>query len=101
MELDKLTYSVSETAKLLNVSEYLIYEAIRQGKLQAVRFGRRLIVPANAIRLMLGISEAGDGNYGSDNNRQSKRSEGEIEEKGGKDNENARGRTAKTGRNGR
>jgi len=58
MELERLTYSVSETAQLLNVSNHLVYEAVRQGKLKVVHFGRRIIVPANSIKLMLGISEA-------------------------------------------
>ena len=58
MELEKITYSVSETAQLLNVSKHLVYEAVRQRKLKVVHFGRRIIVPANSIKLLLGISEA-------------------------------------------
>jgi len=58
MELKKLTYSVYETAELMNVSKHLIYEAVRQGKLKVIHFGRRIIIPANSIRLLLGITEA-------------------------------------------
>ena len=58
MKLEKLTYSVSETAQLLNVSKHLVYEAVRQGKLKVIHFGSRIIVPANSIRLLLGIAEA-------------------------------------------
>lgn len=58
MELNKLTYSVASTAKLLNVSKYLIYGAVRQKKLQVIHFGRRIIIPANSIKLLLGITEA-------------------------------------------
>lgn len=58
MELDKLCYSVYETAELMNVSTHLIYEAVRQKKLKVVHFGRRIIVPANSIKLLLGILEA-------------------------------------------
>lgn len=58
MEPRKITYSVSETARLLNVSKHLVYEAVRQRKLKVVHFGRRIIIPANSIKLLLGISEA-------------------------------------------
>lgn len=58
MEVEKLTYSVSETAQLLNVSKHLVYEAVRQRKLKVIHFGSRIIVPANSIKLLLGLLEA-------------------------------------------
>lgn len=58
MELDQLTYSVTETAQLLNVSKHLVYEAVHQRKLKVIHFGRRIIVPANSIKLLLGLLEA-------------------------------------------
>ncbi len=58
MELNKLTYSVYETAELMNVSTHLVYEAVRQKKLKVIHFGRRIIIPANSIKLLLGITEA-------------------------------------------
>lgn len=58
MELEKLTYSVAETAQLLNVSRHLVYEAVRQGKIKVIHFGSRIIVPANSIKLLLGLLEA-------------------------------------------
>lgn len=58
MELNKLTYSVAETAQLLNVSPHLVYEAVRRQKLKVVHFGKRIIIPANSIKLLLEISEA-------------------------------------------
>lgn len=57
MEFDKVCYSVAETAKICNVSRYQIYEAVHQGKLKAVHFGKRIIVPANSIKILLGIAE--------------------------------------------
>ena len=66
MELDKLTYSVVETAELLNVSTHLIYEAVRQGKFKVIHFGRRIIVPANSIKLLLGLLEAKEVKNGVD-----------------------------------
>lgn len=58
MELNRLTYSVYETAELMNVSTHLVYEAVRQKKLKVIHFGRRIIIPANSIKLLLGITEA-------------------------------------------
>ena len=54
----KLTLSVDETAKLLGVSRNTVYEAIRQNRITAIRFGRRMLVPRAALeQLLLGNAE--------------------------------------------
>ena len=54
---EQLTFSVSQTAKLLGVSRNGAYEAIARGQVPSIRIGRRLLVPRIALERMLG--EAG------------------------------------------
>jgi excisionase family DNA binding protein len=49
----KLALSVEEAAALLGVSKWLAYELVAQGKLPALRLGRRLVVPRVALERML------------------------------------------------
>ena len=49
----KLALSVDETAKLLGVSRNTVYEAIRQNRITAIRFGRRMLVPRAALEQLL------------------------------------------------
>lgn len=51
--------SVAEAAKTLGVSESLVYDAIASGRIRAVQFGRRKLVPTAAIDELEG--EALDG----------------------------------------
>ncbi len=48
-----LTWTVPEVAKLLGISRGLAYELVRQGKLPALRFGRRLLIPRVALMRLL------------------------------------------------
>lgn len=56
-----LTYTVSEAARLLGVSVYLIYNAIKRGELACVKIGRRKLIPAEVLELHIerAIAEAG------------------------------------------
>jgi excisionase family DNA binding protein len=49
----RLALSVEETAALLGISKWLAYELVAQGKLPALRLGRRLVVPRVALERML------------------------------------------------
>ena len=49
MENSKKTYSVSEAADLLGVSQWLVREAIRRGEIRCARIGKRIIIPVAAI----------------------------------------------------
>jgi excisionase family DNA binding protein len=46
-------YSVKDTARMLGVSEMSIYRAIADGRFPAMRFGKRLIIPAQAFDEMI------------------------------------------------
>ena len=48
-EVKALTLTVTEAARLLGVSRTTAYECVRTGQLRAVRLGRRLVVPRDAI----------------------------------------------------
>lgn len=56
----KLVYTVAECAEILSISKYLVYEDIRIGRLQVVRFGRRILVPHRSLYQRLGIPEEGE-----------------------------------------
>ena len=56
---DTLTYSVSETATVLGVSDDLVYELVEREELPCLRLGRRRVIPRRAIDLILGQTLAG------------------------------------------
>ena len=55
MAESKLTISVEEAAHLLGISRGLAYEMVRTGKIPSIRFGRRLLVPRQALNKLLEI----------------------------------------------
>ena len=52
-EPQALTITVERAAQLLGISRGLAYELVRRGELPAIRLGRRVVVPTNAIDEML------------------------------------------------
>lgn len=54
-ELSKLTVSVPVAGKALGLSRDAAYDAARSGDLPTLRFGRRVVVPTNKLREMLGL----------------------------------------------
>lgn len=53
------TYSVDEAAAVLGIGRGSAYEAIAQGKIPHLRFGRKIVVPRAALERLL--SEAPQG----------------------------------------
>jgi excisionase family DNA binding protein len=53
MSKGTLTITVSEAARLLGIGRGLAYEMARTGKLPALRFGKRLVIPRKAIERLL------------------------------------------------
>jgi excisionase family DNA binding protein len=49
--------TVDEAAKMLRISRATAYEAVRQGEIPVVRYGRRILVPRAALERKL--QEAG------------------------------------------
>ena len=51
--VERATYTVEEAAKILGISRSTAYECARTGELPVLRFGRRMVVPATALRLLV------------------------------------------------
>jgi excisionase family DNA binding protein len=49
----RLTYSVAEAAKVLGIGKASAYEAIRRGEIPSIKFGRRILVPVEALERRL------------------------------------------------
>lgn len=47
------TYTVEQTAALLGISRSHAYACVKSGDLPALRFKRRLVIPARAIEALL------------------------------------------------
>ena len=45
VELQRMTLTVEEAAKVLGISRALAYELVRRGELPSRRLGRRIVVP--------------------------------------------------------
>ncbi|HEX2064809.1 MAG TPA: excisionase family DNA-binding protein [Acidimicrobiales bacterium] len=54
-----LTYSISEAANVLGVSDDLVYELVERKELPCLRLGRRRVIPRRAIDLILDQALAG------------------------------------------
>jgi excisionase family DNA binding protein len=52
--LERLTYTVDEAAAAMGVSDRHVRRAIWTGQLRALRAGRRVLIPAQAIGEYLG-----------------------------------------------
>jgi excisionase family DNA binding protein len=58
--MDRVTLTVTETAKLLGIGRGQAYDAVRRGEIHAIRLGKRLVVPKAAIdRLLEGKGRSG------------------------------------------
>jgi excisionase family DNA binding protein len=51
--MDKLTYTVGETSKLLGLSRNSTYEAIRCGQIPNIKIGHRILIPRVALLRLL------------------------------------------------
>ncbi len=47
------TFTVEEAAEILGIGRNSAYEAIRRGEIPALRLGRRLVVPRQALERLL------------------------------------------------
>ena len=56
-DTSKLALSADEVAAALGVSRAKVYEAIQDGELPSIRFGRRVLVPKHALAQMFGVEE--------------------------------------------
>lgn len=52
--MDRLAYSINETARALSLGRTSIYAMIADGRLQAFKLGRRTLIRAESIRRLVG-----------------------------------------------
>jgi excisionase family DNA binding protein len=55
----RLTFTVPEAARLLGIARGSAYAAIQRGELNAVRIGKRLLVPRAALQRLLEVGANG------------------------------------------
>lgn len=51
--VERATWTIEETAKLLGVSRAAAYSAARRGEIPTLRFGKRWVVPRHALEELL------------------------------------------------
>lgn len=54
--MDKLVYTVNETAQILNIGMNKAYELIQQKEIPNVRVGRKILIPKQALENWLANS---------------------------------------------
>lgn len=50
--------TVEQTAKVLGISRGLAFASVRNGDIPSIRIGRRILVPRDRLRQMLGVDRA-------------------------------------------
>ncbi len=48
------TYTVDEAAAVLGISRTTAYECVKSGELPSLRFRRRIVIPATALKALVG-----------------------------------------------
>lgn len=51
--MEKLAYSINETAKALSLGRTSIYALIAEGRLETFKFGNRRLVKAESVRRLV------------------------------------------------
>ncbi len=55
--MERKTYSVAETAKVLGIGRSAAYQAVNAGEIPSIRIGRRLLVPVQALEQLLSTAK--------------------------------------------
>ncbi len=62
--MERKTATVDETATELGLCRESVYEAIRRGEIPAIRIGKRLLIPRDALnRMLAGEKQFKDGEF--------------------------------------
>jgi len=57
VRVERKTYSVAETAKVLGIGRSAAYQAVNAGEIPSIRIGRRLLVPVQALEQLLSTAK--------------------------------------------
>jgi excisionase family DNA binding protein len=60
IDTTRLTYTVEEVARLLNLSRGMTYQYVREGVIPAERIGRRWLIPRKRLHAWLDGQRAGE-----------------------------------------
>lgn len=52
-KLEAVVYTAMETAALLKISRSTMYRLVREGEIKCVKIGRKILIPAEFIKLFL------------------------------------------------
>ena len=55
-QIKRQTLTVTQVAQLLGISRNTAYEAVRRGEIPSCRFGRRIVVPIDALGKLINES---------------------------------------------
>lgn len=59
---ERLALSVKGTANTLNIGQTKVYQEIKEGRLKAVKFGKRTLIPVSSIKEWLNtLPQIGEG----------------------------------------
>ena len=53
MSVEKLAYTLEETAKALTLSRATVFKLVKSGRLRAVRVGSRALIPVKELQRFL------------------------------------------------
>ena len=57
---ERITYTVKEAAAALGVSEWMVREEIRSGRIESIRLGTRILIPRHALERLANIPDRGN-----------------------------------------
>ncbi len=62
METERIAYSVKEAAGALGVSQWMVREEIRAGRIKSIRLGVRILIPRRELERLVGAPAGDDTN---------------------------------------
>ncbi len=57
---ERIAYSVKEAASALGVSEWMVREEIRTGKIESIRMGKRILIPRATLERLVSMPAPND-----------------------------------------
>ena len=57
---ERITYTVKEAAAALGVSEWMVREEIRSGRIESIRMGARILIPRQVLERLANVPEHGN-----------------------------------------
>jgi excisionase family DNA binding protein len=57
-QIERQTYDVPVTAKILGVGRNAVYDAVKRGDVRAIQIGKRLVIPKSEIDRLLNPSQS-------------------------------------------